>query len=151
MSGWGEFIVLFLAFYASHMIPAQPAIRGRLTAALGKYFYLLLYALLSILLFVWLIGAAARAPFSALWERTQWQSLLPQVLMLPACQLETFGVGARGGFRLKVRQNPHSIPPGQALQRSPDIRSFGRSHFGLLAIWYLMAISHTSFCSARSR
>lgn len=106
MSGWGEFMIVFLAFYASHMIPARPAIRGRLAAALGERCYLLLYAALSILLLVWLIGAAARAPFVALWERALWQNLVPQILMFPVCLLAAFGIGARGGLSLGSRADP---------------------------------------------
>ena len=122
MSGWGEFVVAFLAFYASHMIPARPAIRGRLMAGLGERFYLLLYAAVSILLLAWLIGAAARAPHLTLWERAQWQNLVPLTLMLPACLLTVFGVGAGGGLSLGSRAKPTFDPakPGiAAITRHP--------------------------------
>jgi len=100
MLAWSEFIVAFLAFYGSHMIPAQPAIRGRLAVALEERCYLLLYTSISILLLDWLIGAAARAPYVALWERAAWQNLVPLILMLPACLLAVFGIGASGGLSL---------------------------------------------------
>lgn len=103
MSDWGEFIFVFLAFYGSHMIPARAPIRDRLTSTLGERFYLLLYAALSTLLLAWLIGATARAPHVTLWERTQWQNLVPLFLMLPACLLVVFGIGARGGLSLGSR------------------------------------------------
>ena len=136
MSGWGEFTAVFLAFYASHMIPAQPAIRGRLMTVLGKRFYMLLYALLSILLLAWLIGAATRAPFSPLWERAQWQSLLPQVLMLPACLLATFGAGARGGLSLGSQAETRLDParPGiAAITRHPLLWALAFWSLGHLA------------------
>ncbi|MGI9419751.1 MAG: NnrU family protein [Geminicoccaceae bacterium] len=100
MSDWSEFIVAFLVFYGSHMIPAQPAIRGRLAAALGERCYLFLYTSLSILLLAWLVDAAARAPHVTLWERAAWQNLVPLITMIPACLLATFGIGARGGLSL---------------------------------------------------
>ena len=36
MSDWSEFTAAFLIFYASHMIPARPAIRDGLTVSLGE-------------------------------------------------------------------------------------------------------------------
>lgn len=116
MTGWGEFVVAFLAFYGSHMLPAQPAIRGRLTALLGKRCYLLLYAALSLLLLAWLIDAAAEAPHVDLWGRALWQNLVPQILMLPACLLAAFGIGAQGGLSLGSRTDPAFDPekPGMA-------------------------------------
>ncbi|MGI9485339.1 MAG: NnrU family protein [Geminicoccaceae bacterium] len=116
MWSWGEFIFVFSVFYASHMIPARPAIRDRLVAALGERFYLLLYVALSILLLAWLIGASARAPHVTLWERAVWQNLVPLILMLPACLLAAFGIGARGGLSLGNRmQHPFdSVQPGIA-------------------------------------
>lgn len=96
-------MAVFLAFYGSHMIPARPTLRRRLAAAMGVRIYLLLYALVSILLLAWLIDAAARAPFVSLWERAAWQNLVPLILMLPACGLAVFGIGAGGGLSLGSR------------------------------------------------
>ena len=100
MSGWSEFIAAFLVFYGSHMIPARPAIRGRLAAALGERHFLFLYTSLSILLLAWLIDAAARSPHVTLWEHAAWQNLVPLITMIPACLLAVFGIGARGGLSL---------------------------------------------------
>lgn len=122
MSGWGEFTFAFLVFYGSHMIPARPTIRGRLVAVLGELFYLLLYAALSILLLAWLIGASARAPHVTLWERAAWQNLVPLILMLPACLLTSFGIGAKGGLSLGSRMQSPFDParPGiAAITRHP--------------------------------
>ena len=122
MSSWGEFMFVFSVFYASHMIPARPAIRDRLVAALGERFYLLLYAAISILLLAWLIGASARAPHVTLWERAAWQNLVPLILMLPACLLAAFGIGARVGLSLGSRmQHPfNAAQPGiAAVTRHP--------------------------------
>ncbi len=122
MSDWGEFIFVFLVFYASHMIPSRPVIRGRLVAVLGERPYLLLYAALSILLLAWLIEASGRAPHVTLWERAAWQNLVPLILMLPACLLAVFGIGAPGGLSLGSRTHPpfDAARPGiTALTRHP--------------------------------
>jgi uncharacterized membrane protein len=116
MSDWSAFALALLAFYGSHMIPARPAIRARLTAALGRPLYLLAYGAISILLLGWLVAAAAQAPHLPLWERAAWQNLVPQILMLPACLLAAFGMGAAGGLSLGGRD---SVPldcarPGSA-------------------------------------
>lgn len=132
MSDWSEFIVVFLAFYGSHMVPAQPAVRGRLTAAFGERCYLLLYASLSILLLVWLIGAAARAPHVTLWEYAAWQKLVPLILMLPACMLAVFGLGMSGGLSLGSPAR-HVFDPA-----SPGIAAITRHPLlWALALWSL--------------
>ncbi|MGI9435187.1 MAG: NnrU family protein [Geminicoccaceae bacterium] len=122
MSDWSEFIIAFLAFFGSHMIPTRLAIRSRLAATLGERCYLLLYASLSILLLAWLIGAAATAPHVTLWERTPWQNLVPLILMFPACLLAVFGIGTRGGLSLgsQAKHPFDSIRPGiAAITRHP--------------------------------
>ena len=122
MSDWSEFTAAFLVFYASHMIPARPAIRDGLTAGLGERLYLLLYAALSIILLAWLIGAAGRAPYVSLWERALWQNKLPLILMVPACLLAIFGIGAPGGLSLGSRSKQPFDParPGiAAITRHP--------------------------------
>ncbi|MDH3662610.1 MAG: NnrU family protein [Alphaproteobacteria bacterium] len=132
MSGWGKFTVAFLAFYGSHMIPARPAVRRRLAAAFGERGYLVIYSLLSIALLVWLIAAAANAPHVALWERALWQNIVPQIVMLPACLLAAFGIGAEGGLSLGSRKTSPFDPalPGIAgITRHPLLWA--------LALWSL--------------
>ena len=132
MLDWSEFIVAFLAFYGSHMIPARSAVRGRLAGALGERSYLLLYTSLSILLLAWLIEAAARAPHVTLWERTAWQNFVPLITMLPASLLAAFGMGTRGGLSLgsQAKYPFDSTRPGiAAITRHPLLWA--------LALWSL--------------
>lgn len=136
MSDWSEFIIAFLAFYGSHMIPAQPAIRSRLAATLSERYYLILYASLSILLLAWLIEAAARAPHVTLWERTTWQNLVPLITMLPACLLTAFGIGTRGGLSLGS-QAKYPFDPTR-----PGIATITRHPlFWALVLWSLAHIA----------
>jgi uncharacterized membrane protein len=58
------------------------------------------YSVLSIVLFGWLIVAADRAPYVAVWNFSPWQLWLPNIAMPIACLLIVFGM---------VAPNPLSI------------------------------------------
>ena len=63
MYGWAEFIIALVVFLLSHMIPVRPPVRPLLIRALGVRGYFLGYSVLSVLVLVWLIVAAGRAPY----------------------------------------------------------------------------------------
>jgi uncharacterized membrane protein len=108
-----EFILALLVFLLAHSIPARPAVRRRLVAAFGERLYLLLYSLLSLLLLVWLISAAVRAPTITLWPTGIWAYHLALALMLPACWLLVGGL---------TTPNPRSISlAGQRAQAKPGL------------------------------
>ncbi|GAA0568113.1 NnrU family protein [Craurococcus roseus] len=94
MGGWGELFVAFAAFLLSHALPARPALRRPLAAALGERGYLLTYSLVSLAALAWLIAAAGRAPYVALWGPAPWQAWVPNLAMPAACLLVAFGLGA---------------------------------------------------------
>ena len=79
-----EFFAALALFLLSHAIPSRPALRQRLAATLGERTYQLLYSILSLALLVWLISAAARAPYVPLWDLTIGQYWVPITVMLPA-------------------------------------------------------------------
>jgi uncharacterized membrane protein len=93
-SGWLEMAAAFVLFLALHSLPARPAVRGRLVAALGERGYLAVYSLTSLLALAWLFSAAGRAPYVELWPFAPWQLWIPNVAMPPACLLVAFGVAA---------------------------------------------------------
>lgn len=95
-----EFFAALALFLLSHAIPARPALRSRLASMLGERTYQFLYSLLSLAILVWLISAAARAPYVPLWDLSIGQYWVPVVLMLPAFVL--FAGGA-------ISPNPLSI------------------------------------------
>lgn len=94
MAGWAEFALAFALFMGAHMVPARPAVRGRLVATLGERAYLAGYIVLSLGLLAWLVAAAGRAPYVALWGFAPWQMWVPNVAMPFACLLAAFAVGA---------------------------------------------------------
>lgn len=122
MGGWGELILAFAAFLASHAVPVQRPIKRRLEAALGRRGYLAGYIALSVAMLTWMIVAASRAPFVPLLPWAAWQAWVPNLAMPVVCLLIVFGVGVPnplsfGGAR-NDRFDPHR--PGIAgLTRHP--------------------------------
>lgn len=99
---WLEFGLALAAFYLSHLLPARPAWRGRLVAALGARGFGIAYSALSLALLYWLILAAGRAPRVPLW----WipgANHLPLIAMLPVCLIAALALG---------RSNPFSFGGG---------------------------------------
>ncbi len=128
-AAWAPFGTALVAFLASHAIPARPAVRRRLTALLGDRLYLALYSVLSIVLLVWLVHAAAGAPFVELWSFANWQRHVP-ALMVPIA----FAIGAAGLFSpnplsMSAARRPfeESRPGVVALTRHPVLMA--------LALW----------------
>ncbi|MBI1986600.1 MAG: NnrU protein, partial [Rhodospirillales bacterium] len=87
--------VAAFAFVASHLALPVPAVRQRLTAALGEYGYLALYSALSIALFVWMVAAYAAAPEMPLWTAPTGLRHLALSVMLPAVLLFVCGYTQR--------------------------------------------------------
>lgn len=63
MTGWTEFLFALLVFLLSHVIPVRPPMRPWLIARFGRGGYFVGYSLVSTGILVWLIVAAARAPY----------------------------------------------------------------------------------------
>ena len=76
-----QFVVALLVFFLFHAVPAQPAVRQRLVAMLGRKTYLAVYSALSGLLLGWLISAAWIAPYVPLWAPEPWQAGLAVILV----------------------------------------------------------------------
>ena len=91
LTGWIEFFIAFVLFFLSHIIPVRPTIRGWLIRRIGKPIYFAVYSVLSIVIFGWLIVAADRAPYVAVWNFSPWQLWFPNIAMPIACLLFAFG------------------------------------------------------------
>lgn len=100
LGGWFEYVAAWAVFLLSHMVPSRPGMRGRLVAMLGRRGYLIAYSLLSVVLFLWLVWAAGRAPHVQLWAMPSWGPWLVLVAMTIAFTLLVFGL---------FRPNPFSF------------------------------------------
>jgi uncharacterized membrane protein len=110
LPGWHELIFAFATFFLSHILPARPTVRAWLIRLVGKNCYLWTYAALSILLFGWLIVAADRAPYIALWQFSPWQTWIPNVAMPFACLLLAFGIAMPNPLSI-ASHNDESFDP----------------------------------------
>ena len=116
LTGWSEFFIAFVLFFLSHIIPVRPTIREWLIRRIGKTIYLAVYSVLSIVLFGWLIVAADRAPYVAVWNFSPWQLWLPNIAMPIACLLFVFGTAAPNPLSIASSNNEAFEPdhPGIA-------------------------------------
>ena len=96
--GWGDYLLAFAVFLLAHVLPARPAIRGRLVALLGERAYLWAYSALSLGLLYWLILAAGRAPVLVLWGFAPWQAWVPNLVMPVVLLLAVGGIGVANPF-----------------------------------------------------
>ena len=101
--GWIEFIVAGLVFMASHLIPANPRIKGLFVAVLGPRGWVWGFSLISVGLLFWVIFAAGRAPFVELWPQAGWMRWAVNIVMPLAVALGCFGVAAPNPFAFEGR------------------------------------------------
>lgn len=93
MNGWFEFFWALVAFLLSHVIPVRPPVRSWLVRYLGLRWYYLGYSLLSVVLLIWLIVAAGRAPYIEMippYDSLRWG---PIIVMPLVCLLAVLGLG----------------------------------------------------------
>lgn len=134
MTGWTAYALALALFVVSHFVPRLGDLRGRLIAGIGRRTYFSVYGLISLALLVWVVSAAARAPFVELWSQTALTRWIPNVVMPAALILAALGPGMRQPFTLGGRRGA-AFDPDQprlaALSRHPL--------FMALALW---AVAH---------
>lgn len=91
--GWIEFAAAFAVFFLSHSVPVRPAVRSWLRGRLGPRGFTLAYSILSLVVLLWLIDAARRAPYVALWDWAPWQNWIVLTAMLLVCLILAFSIG----------------------------------------------------------
>ena len=94
MAAWTEFALALAAFLLSHLVPAAAGLRAGLVARLGRAGYGAAYGTLSLVLLIWVIAAAGRAPFLPLWDQEPWMRWLPNLAMPLAVLLVCLAAGA---------------------------------------------------------
>ncbi len=132
--GWLEFTLSALVFLATHSLPLRPAIRHPIERQIGAPLFLSLYSALSLGALGWLIVAAGRAPFLALWDWAPWQALVPQIGMALVCFIAALAIG---------RPNPFSF--GGAREAAFDPANpgiIGWMHHPLLVAMAIWAGAH---------
>jgi uncharacterized membrane protein len=92
--------VALTAFFASHVIPARPAVRRSLQAQLGGVAYGVIYSAVSLAVLAWVIAAARNAPHIKLWDFELWQLWVPNLVMPFVCVLIAFGIAAPNPFSI---------------------------------------------------
>lgn len=95
-----EFAFAGIVFLAAHSLPSIPPLRRWLRARLGARGYVVAFSASSLLLLGWLISAALRAPYVAVWTPPIWAYHLALVLAPLGTVLVVAGL---------VRPNPLSI------------------------------------------
>lgn len=95
-----QFALAYSLFMAAHAVPAVRHLRGFALQVLGRRLYLATYSLVAVLLLVWLIMAAGRAPSLPLWPATPELALVPLVVMPFALVLIVGGL---------IQPNPLSV------------------------------------------
>ncbi|WP_022705000.1 NnrU family protein [Pseudorhodobacter ferrugineus] len=108
--GWSEYILAAVAFLATHSIPLRPAMRQPIELRIGMPMFLMLYSALSIAALGWLIIAAGRAPYIALWAWAPWQLWVPQVGMALVCLIAALTLGRPNPFSFGGARNAEFNP-----------------------------------------
>ncbi len=122
-----EFLSALVVFALAHMVPSRPGIRARLTGMLGEGLYLALYVAVSLVLMIWVISAAGRAPAVFLWTAPVWTFWLPVIVMPVAFILVAAGLLEPNPLSVSVnRQAFDARRPGiVGLTRHPVLWGFG--------------------------
>ena len=114
---WAELVIAFAVFFISHSLPLRPVVRSRIEELIGRRAFLIAYSALSIAALVWLIGAAGRAPYVALWPWQAWQMHVPAAVMLPACLIVALAIARPNPFSFGGRANETFDPARPGLAR----------------------------------
>lgn len=98
MTEWTEFLFALLVFLLSHVIPVRPPVRPWLIARLGRGVYFAAYSAVSTGVLVWLIVAAARAPYVEVIPPLDVLRWVPLLVMPLVCVLIVGGITVNNPF-----------------------------------------------------
>jgi uncharacterized membrane protein len=120
-----EFIVAIGAFLLAHMIPPTPVVRQFLIRQLGRRAYIVAYSLLSLALIVWVVAAARRAPYVALWRPETWQIFVPLIAMPFAIWFVTGGLAEANPLSISLyAKTGNVLGPMARITRHPVLWGF---------------------------
>ncbi len=121
-----EFFAALAAFLAAHTLPRATGARDRLIARFGRGRYMAAYSAVSVLSLVWLISAAARAPYVEIWAPSPALAAVPMAAMPVAFMLFAAGATRANPASVSFRGGPaDAAAPGiLALTRHPILWAF---------------------------
>lgn len=116
MNDWTEYLLALALFAASHFLPRLGGVRERLIAHVGRPAYFAAYGVVSLVLLIWLVAAAGRAPYVELWPQWPWTRWVPNLVMPLAFVLIACGAGLPQRFTLDGQRSAEFDPadPGMA-------------------------------------
>lgn len=117
-------IAAFAIFIALHSIPAIPALRNRIMAAIGRRTYLILYSVVSTLVLIWLFREALRTDYIELWEPAAWQAWATIAAAPAGLFLVIAGLLSRNPFSVSVRQGDSDRGAIVEITRHPILWGF---------------------------
>ncbi len=115
--GWGEYGLAFAAFFLTHSVPVRPPFRPWAVARLGAAGFGLAYSALSLAVLVWLVVAAGRAPYVALWNWAPWQNHVVLAVMLPVCLILSLALFRPNPFSFGGARNARFDPAHPGIVR----------------------------------
>lgn len=92
MTGWIEFTLAIVLFFAAHAIPVRPANKATLVRRIGQNGFTSVYSALSLGILAWLIIAAGRAPYVQIWGSAPWQKPMALALMAGSVLILSLGI-----------------------------------------------------------
>lgn len=112
MMAWIEFISAGLFFLITHRVPTIPQIRSNIVDVIGERGFLIAYSILSLTVLVWLIVAAAHAPYIEVWPSSPWQYWAPNIAMPLVCTIIAFSIASPNPLSFGG-SNPDEFNPKQ--------------------------------------
>lgn len=128
--GWIEFSLAMMVFLFSHALPVRPPIKPWFVDRLGVRGFTLAYSAASIVILIWIIRAASRAPFVELWATQSWMVHATMTVMGLVCILLALSVAAPNPFSFGGMRNASFDP------QKPGVVRFVRHPLLLaLSLW----------------
>lgn len=103
---WLPLTAILVAFVVTHLVPALPAVRGRLIGLFGRRTYFIVYGTVSLLLLLGLIVAASTAPYVEVWPVSDLLLAIPRLVMPVAIVLAVAGLLAPNPLSMSLNRRP---------------------------------------------
>ncbi len=133
-AGLSSLVAATVTFVGGHFVLSGQAVRRPLVARLGERRFRGLYALVSLVLFIWMVAAYGRAPELVLWPSMLWARHVPLLVMPIAAILAVAGLTTRNVTLVGAERSAEAGDP------APGIMRLTRHPFlWAVALW---AISH---------